>query len=363
MEKKNVLIIAANGMGNSGVPNVFMQIVRNLSNEYNFDILLTREDYYYRDEFLSFGGQIFLSKEKNFKNKFKRIIWRLIGSRCQVKKALKEIFKRKEYSIVHSFKESESGIYLKIAKKYGINRRIVHNNRQKENFSNFLLNLYQKRMISKTIKYSTNNISVSKLSGDSFFKDKQYRVVYNAINLDKYYFRDSVESSKLNLLQIGTFLPLKNQIFSLEVIKILHDKYPNLTASFIGSIYDNNYYEKFVSLVEKFKLQNNVHIYDGNKEQSTFLDNATITMMPSTSEGLGLTIIESQACGITVFASSTITKEVDLGNVRYLDLDANRWAEEIDRYFLAHKNKRHQVDVSKFSSDAFSKAIRAIYSE
>ena len=57
---KNVLLIADSNMSLSGVPVVFMSIVRNLHKEYHFDIIVLKDnDMYFEKEFLSYGGKIF----------------------------------------------------------------------------------------------------------------------------------------------------------------------------------------------------------------------------------------------------------------------------------------------------------------
>ena len=67
---KNVLLIAANGLSKTGVPTYIMNIVRNLSNVYCFDIVTFNDDDYYKKEFLSYGGNIYNFKHKKVNNKF-----------------------------------------------------------------------------------------------------------------------------------------------------------------------------------------------------------------------------------------------------------------------------------------------------
>ena len=58
--KKRVLLVSPNALNNGGVQFVFMTIIRNLCKDYVFDIVVfnSYQDFY-RDEFLSFGGEIF----------------------------------------------------------------------------------------------------------------------------------------------------------------------------------------------------------------------------------------------------------------------------------------------------------------
>ncbi len=362
MEKKKVLIIAANDMGNSGVPNVFMQIVRNLHDKYSFDIIVTRENYFYKDEFLSYGGNIFLIKEKFYKNKFKRIWWRLFGTNKNTKKELDQIFHLTKYDIVHSFKEAESWIYLREAKRFGIKKRIIHNNRQKEKAKSMFIEMFNSVSLKKSLRLSTDNVSVSEVSGKSFFGNNAFEILYNTYSEEKYFYRENAaKKNELTLLQVGTFLPLKNQVFSLDVTSLLKEKYPNIRAVFIGNVFDENFYSLFNKKLKKLNLHNNVDVLNGNVDQTEFLNKATFTLMPSICEGLSLTAIESQVCGIKVFASTGLPTEVDIGNVVFLPLDAELWANSIVYSFETRKNERIKVDSSKFSNKSFKEKMLLIY--
>lgn len=360
--KKRVLLVAANDLGNSGVPAVFMSIVRNLSDRYVFDIIITRENYYYRDEFLSFGGKIFLVKEREYKNKIKRIWWRLHAEKKFIKKEISLILRANKYDVIHSFKESESYIYLKEAKKFGIRTRIIHNNRRKEYSDSPLINYFINRSIKLSLKMSTHNISVSNECGKTFFSNTPFEVIYNCIDNKKFSFTQFTGSANdFSLLQVGTFLPIKNQIFSLEVVSLLKKIHPKIHCYFIGKISDSAYYNIFLTNLKKLNLTKNVTILDSNINQKEIMSNVSYSLVPSFNEGFSLSAIESQASGLMVFASTGIPKEVDIGNIKFLDLDANRWASEIDNYHLSHKNERKPVDASLFSIELFKQKVNKIY--
>ena len=360
--KKRILLIAANDLGNSGVPGVIMSIVRNLSDKYIFDIVITRENYYHRNEFLSFGGKIFLIKEREYKNKIKRIWWRLLGKGNYIKKEISKIFKINEYNAIHSFKEGDSYLYLSQAKKYGIKIRIIHNNRQKESNNSPFINYFLNQTIRKSIKLSTYNISVSKECGLTFFGNKPFKVIYNCINENKFSYTEFTGNvDDLSFLQVGTFLPIKNQIFSLGVIALLKQKYANVHCYFIGKVFDESYYRLFKAKIEEYGLKNNVSVLDSATDQKKLIGSISYSLLPSLNEGLSLTAIESQVCGLMVFASTRVPKEVDLGNITFLELDTKNWAVEIGKYFEENKKLRKPVDSSLFSVNNFKQKIDSVY--
>ena len=361
MKKEKILIIAANDLGKSGVPNVIMQIVRNLSEKYTFDILLTRNSDYYKREFLSYGGKIFTLNELKPSNKIKYFIWRIFKYKKETKKFLKKILLANNYLIIHSFKETDSWLYLKQGKKYGVKKRIIHNNRVISFPKNILKKYIVKNNIRKSIKNSTKLVSVSQQAGVSFFGKKSFNVILNSFEENKFKFLQT-NPKKMNIVQVGTFLPLKNQIFTIEVLKLIKEKYNDFLCFFIGTIYDKNYYEIFLSKVRKYNLDNNVKILNFNANQLEIFKDVAFSFIPSIEEGLSLVAIEAQACGIKVFASNTVPKDVDLGNVLFLDLDPKIWAKN----FLLSVSKsytRKKIDTSKFSTKNFIKKINVIYDD
>lgn len=360
IERKRVLLIAANDMGKSGVPNVYMNIVRNLSNDYIFDIVISRENYYYKNEFLSYGGNIYLIKERLYNNKFKRIFWRLFGSPFVISNTLKGICKNNHYSIIHSFKGNESAPYFRIAKKFSINNRILHINSCWENTSNPLSQFFIKMERLKTIKYSTNHIAVSKLAGDTYFKNLKYNVIYNTYDEKDCVYCEN-DSQNLVLLQIGTTMPIKNQLFSIQVLSKIKTIYPDCHLIFITTPYDSRYDRQCRKEIEKLKLWNNVTFLPPNINQNELYKQATFVLLPSLQEGFSLVTVESQARGVHTFISDTISKEIDCGNVSYLKLDTQLWAKTIIAYYKHNNNKRKKVDMSKFSLCRFIDSIYEIY--
>lgn len=360
-KKKRVLIIAANDMGKSGVPGVFMSIVRNLSDIYIFDIVITRENYYYRDEFLSYGGGIYLIKERNYRNKLKRIWWRLIGNNKYIKNELTSILKNNDYDIIHSFKETDSSIFFKCAKQNNINKRILHINRIYSKFGNPFVNFYSNICRRKTIKLSTNQIAVSNLSGQSFFNNKNFLIIYNTYDENKYHYIEN-NNDDLVLLQIGTFLPIKNQLFTIDVFNIIKKKISNARLILLGSPYDIGYYNKCIKKIKDYNLNNDISILEANYNQSLLLDDVSYTLLPSTSEGLSLTAIESQACGIHMFASKNVPLEVNIGGITYIELKVCEWVDKILDFYNINKNKRIKYDLSKFSNKCFNNNYKKLYS-
>ena len=348
-DKKRVLIIAANDMGKSGVPSVYMSIVRNLSDQYIFDIVITRENYFYGEEFLKYGGKIYLIKDKDYKNKIKRIWWRLFNKNRFIRKELQKSLSNNRYEILHSFKESESSVFFKYGIKQGIKKRILHINRVYESYNNPLIKVYSHIQRTQSIKYATHLISVSQQSGKSYFHSKSFQVIPNTYDEKKYHYMEN-NHKDLVLLQIGTFLPIKNQLFTIEVFSHIAKEIPNAKLHLIGNPFDDGYYKKCIDKIRKAKLENNIIIKDSSFDQGEILNFISYALLPSLKEGFSLFAVEMQACGIPVFASNGVPKDVDAGGLFYMDLDIYKWKEAILNEFYISKNRRLKYDMENFSN-------------
>lgn len=358
-DKKRVLIIAANDMGISGVPGVFMSIVRLLHDYFIFDIVITRDNYYHKNEFLSFGGNIYNIFEKNHSNKCRRIWYKLFEQNSEIKKKLNIIINSTHYDIIHSFKEDWSGIFFKVAKKQHINKRILHINRTYFKQSG-LIGLYIKRRHKQSIRLATHHIAVSNQAGKSYYGSISFQTIYNTYDERLYKYTEN-KSTDLVLTQIGTFIPLKNQFFTIKVFGKIQKRFPNSQLNLVGSIHDTNYYKDCVEYINKNNISNVNFFSNNNTDLRGITSHSTATLLPSINEGLSIVAIESQAQGIHIFASTGVPKEVDCGNMMFLELDENIWTETIFKYYKSHGNERCKTNMERFSNDTFVNSLLKIY--
>ena len=174
--KKKVLMVACNGLGNGGVQNVMMNLVRKMSFQYDFDMLLfVAEREYYDDEFEKYGN-IYRIPNKKMRVDYYIRFFRIF---CGTYKLLK----KNKYDIIHCNNEYESGICLLAAFLAKVKIRVVHShvvfNLQIDNPIRKMLNKFYKLLLNKC---STNRVSCSQESGESIYS-KNFEVVVNPIDL------------------------------------------------------------------------------------------------------------------------------------------------------------------------------------
>ena len=362
---KRVLLIADSNMSLSGVPVVFMSIVRQLHKEYIFDIIVLKDnDMYFEQEFLSYGGKVFRFNCTKPNNIFSKLQWLVKKYPNAVKKFLKNNLDLKEYAVIHSFHEGFSYPFLHEAEKAGVKNRILHICSAKsaypkdKTFSQLMFDWYQK----KAMKCCTKIAFVSQKSLElNNYKNKGI-VLYNIYDENKYGEITKCVHNNLVLTQIATFSHRKNQLFSLSIIKEIKKEYPNVTFNIVGSEIEEGYLQKMKDYIQDSNLDSNVRFL-GNKVDRIELNKETsFILYPSTMESFGLVLIESQACGIHCFANKNIPTDADMGNTDFLDLDTKSWSSKIIFHFKQNGNKRQEpINKDKFSTSQFIKTLESMY--
>ena len=204
--------------------------------------------------------------------------------------------------------------------------------------------------INQTInrKISHTLVGCGKLAIESIFgsiKYKKYTIIPNSIDIDNYKkeissdevekFRKKYNVSDADLLigHVGRLEQVKNHNKTLEIAKLSKSSNPNIKFLIIGSgSLDRNLKEKVKSLGLEEKVIFTGRL-DNLHEVYRCLD---CLLLPSFSEGLPTTIVESQASNLPAIISDTITKEIDFGInlVKYMSIeeDSNKWLEEIIKF-------------------------------
>ena len=360
--KKNVLIIAYDGMDKSGVPGVIMEIINGLHEQYNFSLAVFEDikEHYHYQRLKELGIKIINVPKIKKGNKFRNLYNEYVGYHKFLYKIFNKIFCDNHFDIVHSFKEGDSSGIFKAAKKCGIENRIWHTtvlHKYKKDLVGFL-SRHKQRLSNK---YVSNCVGGSKLSCELAFKKKDFKVITNCYNSDIYRFTKGGPFSKLELVQVGYLSPNKNQLFTLEVCKKLISYYPDLLMHFFGYTNDASYQNRFDKFIADNHLEKIIVIHNPKESQINVLKNASYSLTPSIIEGFSLTLIEAQACGVRCIASTGVPTDANAGGVTYLDLDVEIWAKHIKDSFDLNGGIHMSYDMSKYQRQAFVNNIVDIY--
>lgn len=292
------------GLGSGGAESLIMNWYRNIDrNLIQFDFLLRSEENIYSEEIKNLGGRVFYTPEYP-KHYFKN------------KKETNMFFKEHigEFKAIHV--HGNALLYVnvfKIAKKYGIEKRIFHchSTHSKKKLFEVLHAINKKRI--KNL--ATDYFACSDEAGKFAFNDLDYKIIKNGINLKKFDYNPVVRSKlrqelkldeKFVIGHVGRFLEAKNHEFIVDIFENVSKKMKNATLVLIGS---GPLEEKIKNLLTQKKLHNYMFLGE-RKDIESFYQIMDVFVFPSKYEGFGIATIEAQASGLYCLISNTIPNDV-----------------------------------------------------
>ncbi len=120
------------------------------------------------------------------------------------------------------------------------------------------------------------------------------------------------EMNDVILTSVAKFMPLKNQLFLIDVLNELPDQYKlilcgPLVKSGIHLNRDQDYLNQIKEKIKNKKLNKRVLLITEYIDASKYMKLSDIYMMPHHHEGLGTPMLESLACGTPVIANSSVS--------------------------------------------------------
>lgn len=317
-----------------GLETFVMNVYRCIDkSEYQFDFLVNRNEGDYKDEFLSYGANIYVVPQA-VKGWFKY---------C---KALDDFFRNNKgvYSAVHLQASSLSNITtLYYAKKYSIPVRIIHSHSTAVGQKGFarlchlLIHYFSKPFVCKV---ATHFVGCSDKAIDWLFKGTPARkkaiLIKNGIDTKLYTYNPRVRKEireEFNLGEslvfghVGRFSPVKNHCFLLEIFNEILKQRPDSFLMLVGDGPDREIIEikaKSLGIYDRI-------VFTGiRSDVNKMLQAIDIIVMPSLYEGLPMCLIEAQASGLPLLLADTISKQCKLITdvvFKSLDDSAKSWAQ------------------------------------
>lgn len=361
---KNVLIIANNGMNNSGVPSVICQVIESQYKKCRITLVVFNDDDYYYP-FLKDRGVDILKINLNIPDSSaKKIKWYFFDYPRMMEKEISNIIINKKIDIIHSFKEEDGWPFLKAAKKLGVKTRIAHCNNEFRKRKSLLPKILANRNRRKLLHYSNCNVGACEKCCVLMFKNRPYFIIYNSYDESK--FNNKVKNTltnKLVLTQVATFSSRKNQLFSVDIVELLIKRGVDCFLNLVGFPAEDRYFFEMRKKIKEKDLQKYISIIDGKNGIGDVFEKTTFLILPSVSEAAPIVLVDAQACGIKCFASDTITKEMDCGGVDFLPINKGTevWADAIKETFVTNANNRTTYNMDKFCSKTFSNSIDRLY--
>lgn len=252
---------------------------------------------------------------------------------------------------------------LFIAKLFGIPNRIIHSHNGGDEIK---ISSLRKVLISINkllMKFSvTDYWACSKLAGEWMFgKKRKFKVIHNAIDVDKFKFDKNIRDymrKQLNIKDdqfvvghVGRFSYQKNHLFLIDIFNEIVKIKPNAVLLLIGdAVVDDNYLIETKQKVKRLGLDSNVKFLGLRKDTNRLYQAMDCFVLPSRFEGLPVVGIEAQTAGLSCFFADTITDELkitDLVDFIPLDKSLKFWAEKVIK-----KTNEERIDMSSIIQKA-----------
>lgn len=244
---------------------------------------------------------------------------------------------------------------LKLAKKYGIKKRIIHAHN-----SNYLGG-GKSRIIRHKInslflpKYVTDYWACSQLAGEWSFSKKvlksfNYRVINNAIDCKKYSFdpikRQSIrlalgiDNKKCVIGHVGRFDYQKNHLYLLQIMKTICAKDNDMILLSIGTGTD---WGLIKNEAKNMKLADIIIFLGQRSDMADLFQAMDVFVLPSRFEGLPVVLVEALAAGLPCLISDRVTKEAGiiprLCKFESIDGNVEKWVEDIEKVKIKSDRK------------------------
>lgn len=315
-----------------GAETMIMNLYRNIDrSKIQFDFVIhTDRKCDYNDEIDKLGGRIYNVTRYKGKNHF-------------VYKREWHVFfnSHPEYKIIHGHMRSTASIYLSIAKQYGI-KTIAHSHStasRGNKIDQFVKNIMQFpiRFIADYL-FACSEEAGKWLFGNRVLNNKNYYIIRNAIDIEKYTFNESIRNQFRKQYKIkdqivmghtGSFTTPKNHDFLIEVFNQVQKRDSSALLLLIG---EGELKPQIEKKIKGLNLENKVILTGSVPNVNEYLQMMDIFVFPSIFEGLGIALIEAQAAGVKSIVADNLPNEVFITDlIERMDIKNNpqSWAKAI----------------------------------
>lgn len=354
--KKKKVIQVVNSMNIGGIETFILNLYKNIDRDKFEFVFLTNKlgRYDYQDDIEKMGGRFVRIDTPDSG----------LGRRFLHMKQLNTVIKREKPDAIHCHTYFDTASVMIIAKHNRVPVRITHSHTaQGFGLRRKVLHDILAWMIRR---YSTVLLACGNEAGLALYKKRCFAVLNNGIDLGRFKYDGHIRKTKREKLgfgrndkiigHVGRFVEVKNHSFMMEIAKnLIEQGYTDYKFVFVG---DGPLRKDIEERIRKNGMQDNIVIL-GNRDDVSELYNAfDAFVFPSLYEGMPMALIEAQANGLPVIASSSIDPKSKLNdNFEFLNLDdgAEHWANEI-----INVNKKRQKPSERIEEYSIQKTVARI---
>lgn len=276
-----------------------------------------------------------------------------------------------EYRIVHCHLDCMSALPLSAARKHSVPVRIAHshNTSQDRDWKYPLKRILMKQ----TPRFATHFFACSRASGNWMFPGHPVSLIKNGIDTQCFRFSPPLRSQVRRELSLegslvvghtGRLVPQKNHAFLLEIFAELHRRNADAVLLLAG---EGPLESSLRRRAESLGISHQVRFLGMRDDVHRLLQAMDVFVMPSYYEGLSLSAVEAQACGLPCLFSDALSAECALtARVQFLSLTLSpkQWAEEILSAAALPRTSGHEaVRDAGFDIQTTADTLHSFYQE
>ncbi len=303
-----------------------------------------RKPEFYDEEIKQLGGHIYVLPKFKVYNYF---VYR---------KAVQKFFEEHhEFRVVQGHMTSTAGIYLPIAKKYGIPIAVAHSRNAGvvKGLKGIATKFFRRNLADKAdYCFACSELAGEDVFGEEAMHQGRVKIIHNAIDAGRFTYdadrRKEVReqlglADQLVLGHVGRFNYQKNHPYLIDIFASLCKIRQDVVLLLLGEGPDME------SMKEKCRLlgiEDKVRFLGNQKQTEDYYQAMDIFLLPSFFEGLPGVLVEAQAAGLKCFVSDTVTQEAKVTDlVTYLSIEqpAGEWAKKISAEAVYERRDTYQT--------------------
>lgn len=258
---------------------------------------------------------------------------------------------------------------LRFAKKANIPVRIIHSHCANDDWKLSPFKKFQEYHSKKVIdKYATTFFACSEEAGHWMFGDRNFIVIKNGINVEKYRFNSEsretfrkqmgIQERDYLFLSVGRLEKVKNLTFALDVMAKLAEEIDTWYYAIVG---EGSQRQNLMEQAKRLGIEKHVVFLGLRNDVCDIMSAADCLLMPSLFEGLPFSLIEAQTSGLPCIVSDDISPDANItGIVSYCSLTSSldKWVQLLlEACTIPRKDMSVDVLKSGYSIDQSAKIV------
>ena len=351
-----------------GMESFIMSYYRRIDRQrIHFDFLTNCPTIAYEEEIEALGGRVFkiCARSRNY-GLYRRQLTAFFETHAA------------EYAAVWMNTCSLANIdYLRMAKRYGIPRRIIHSHNA-QNMDSPVRGVLHRLNKGHIRRYATDFWACTRAAGEFFYSPAllahpRYREIPNAIDTAVYAFDPAVRervrqemdvTDKLVVGHVGRLHFQKNQTFLLDIFKEIYAHRPDACLWLVGQGEDE---DKLRRRTAELGLTKQVRFLGVRQDVSALMQGMDVFVFPSLFEGLGIVLIEAQAAGLACVTSTAVPADARVTDlITYLPPDAApaMWAQTaLEGAAVGRTDRRAEITAAGYDINTQVARLEALLEE